>query len=190
MQWIGWCGRLDAGTGALRQNDHDTPCKRHDPAEDLLNRNFFTDAPSKIWATDLTYVPISSGFAYVSFEIDVYSLRILSRDSSTSRDTELVEQALQVALWQRRSEQKSQVRQVAGAIYLSDAGNEYTSQRYTQALAMEGLVPSISTIRDAFDNAAAETGMDLSKNEVAAKDSPFRTGPLLTESDAAEVAVE
>ena len=159
-------------------------------AKDLLNRNFFTDAPNKVWVTDFTYVPIRSGFAYVSFVIDLFSRRILSWASSTSHDTQFVEEALQLALWQRRSERNSHVRPVFGTVHHSDAGSEYTSQRYTQALAMEGLIPSIGSIGDAFDNAAAETVMGLFKNEAVAKDSPFRTGVLATESDVAEVVVD
>ncbi|MGP5027131.1 transposase, partial [Glutamicibacter ardleyensis] len=72
----------------------------------------------------------------------------------------------------------------------SDAGSEYTSARYTQTLAMEGLVPSIGTIGDAYDNAAAETVMGLFKNEAVAKDSPFRAGPLMAESDVVEIVVD
>ncbi|MCS3494537.1 putative transposase [Arthrobacter sp. JUb119] len=159
-------------------------------AKDLLNRNFYTDAPNKVWVTDFTYVPIRGGFAYVSFVIDLFSRRILSWASSTSHDTEFVEEALQLALWQRRIEQKAHVRSAFGTIHHSDADSEYTSQRYTQTLAMEGLVPSIGTIGDAFDNAAAETVMGLFKNEAVAKDSPFRTGVLATKADVDDVVVE
>ena len=159
-------------------------------AKDLLNRNFSTDAPNKDWITDFTYVPIRGGFAYMSFVIDLFSRRILSWASSTSHDTAFVEQALQLALWQRRSERKAHVRPVFGTIHHSDAGSEYTSQRYTQTLALEGLVPSIGTIGDAFDNAAAETVMGLFKNEAVAKDSPFRIGALDAKSDVDDVVVE
>lgn len=159
-------------------------------AKDLLNRNFFTDAPNKVWVTDFTYVPIRGGFAYVSFVIDLFSRRILSWASSTSHDTAFVEEALQLALWQRRTERHPQVRPVLGTVHHSDAGSEYTSARYTQTLAMEGLVPSIGTIGDAYDNAAAETVMGLFKNEAVAKDSPFRAGPLMAESDVVEIVVD
>lgn len=47
-------------------------------AKDLLNRNFYTDAPNKVWVTDFPYVPIRGGFAYVSFVIDLFSRRILA----------------------------------------------------------------------------------------------------------------
>ncbi|MNW62032.1 Integrase core domain protein [compost metagenome] len=126
----------------------------------------------------------------MSFVIDLFSRRILSWASSTSHDTEFVEEALQLALWQRRIEQKAHVRSAFGTIHHSDADSEYTSQRYTQTLAMEGLVPSIGTIGDAFDNAAAEMVMGLFKNEAVAKDSPFRTGVLATKADVDDVVVE
>ncbi len=158
-------------------------------AKDLLNRNFFTDAPNKVWVTDFTYVPIRGGFAYVSFVIDLFSRRILSWASSTSHDTAFVEEALQLALWQRRSERHPHVKPVLGTVHHSDAGSEYTSARYTQTLAMEGLVPSIGTI-GAYDNAAAETVMGLFKNEAVAKDSPFRAGLLMAESDVVEIVVD
>lgn len=93
-------------------------------AKDLLNRNFYTDAPNKVWVTDFTYVPIRGGFAYVSFVIDLFSRRILSWASSTSHDTEFVEEALQLALWQRRNELKPHVRPVFGTVHHSDAGSE------------------------------------------------------------------
>ena len=67
---------------------------------------------------------------------------------------------------------------------------EYTSQRYTQTLATEGLIPSIGSIGDAFDNAAAETVIGLFKNEAVARDSPFRTGALVAKADVDDVVVE
>lgn len=159
-------------------------------AKDLLNRNFYTDAPDKVWITDFTYVPTGSGFTYVSFVIDLFSRRILSWASSTSHDTEFVEEALRTALWHRRKGSGSRKSPVRGTVHHSDAGSEYTSQRYTQTLADEGLVPSIGSIGDAFDNAAAETVMGLFKNEAVARDSPFRTGALVAKADVDDVVVE
>lgn len=152
-------------------------------AKDLLNRGFHTDAPDKIWITDFSYVPTAAGFTYVSFVIDLFSRRILSWASSTSHDTEFVEEALHLALWERRQCGESRVSPPRGIIHHSDAGSEYTSKRYTETLALEGLIPSIGTIGDAFDNAAAETAMGLFKNEAVAKGSPFRSGPCRTQVD-------
>ena len=60
----------------------------------------------------------------------------------------------------------------------SDAGSQYTSIRFTETVALEGLTASIGSVGDAYDNAAAETVMGLFKNEAISKNSPFRTGPL------------
>ncbi|MGY2746995.1 transposase InsO family protein [Arthrobacter sp. UYCu723] len=67
---------------------------------------------------------------------------------------------------------------------------QYTSIRYTDTLALEGLQPSIGSVGDAYDNAAAETVMGLFKNEAVAKDSPFRAGALKTETDVVEIVFE
>lgn len=79
-----------------------------------------------------------------------------------------------MALWQRRHGSKSRKIPIHGVIVHSDVGSEYTSQRYTQTLTEEGLIPSIGTIGDAFDNASADTVMGLFKNEAVARDSSFR----------------
>ncbi len=70
-----------------------------------------------------------------------------------------------------------------GLIHHSDAGSQYTSIKFTETVALEGLVASIGTIGDAYDNAATETVMGLYKNEAVAKNSPFVTGPLKTLAD-------
>lgn len=55
---------------------------------------------------------------------------------------------------------------------------------------VEGLQPSIRSVGDTYDNAAAETVMRLFKNEAIAKNSPFRTDALKTENDAIEIVFE
>jgi hypothetical protein len=62
--------------------------------------------------------------------------------------------------------------------------------RYTDTLALEGLKPSIGSVGDAYDSAAAETVMGLFKSEAIAKDSPFRAGVLKTETDVMEIVFE
>ncbi|WP_347039251.1 integrase core domain-containing protein [Glutamicibacter halophytocola] len=90
----------------------------------------------------------------------------------------------------RRKGSESHKNPLQGTIHHSDAGSEYTSRRYTQTQAEEGLIPSISTIADAFDNAAAETVMGMFKNEAVAQNSTFRQGPLATKSNVDDVVVE
>ena len=70
-------------------------------AGNLLNRNFRTGAPNRIWVTDFTYVPVYSGFIYVALLIDVYSRAIVGWETFILKDTEFVEQCLKMALWRR-----------------------------------------------------------------------------------------
>ena len=67
---------------------------------------------------------------------------------------------------------------------------QYTSIRFTETVALEGLTASIGSVGDAYDNAAAETVMGLFKNEAVAKNSPFRTGPLTTIADVEEITFD
>lgn len=75
-------------------------------------------------------------------------------------------------------------------VYWPVESAQYTSIRFTDTVALEGLVASIGSVGDAYDNAAAETVMGLYKNEAIAKNSPFRTGPLRTIADVEEVTFD
>jgi len=72
----------------------------------------------------------------------------------------------------------------------SATGSQYTSIRYTDTLTMEGLQPSIGSVGDAYDNAAAVTVIGLVKNEAVAKDYPFHTGTLRNDDDVIEIVFE
>jgi len=99
----------------------------------------------------------------------------------------IVEVCLKMALWRREhAGHKVQPRM----IHHSDAGSQYTSIKFTETVVLEGLVASIGTIGDAYDNAAAETVMGLYRNEAVAKNSPFSTGPLKTLADVEELTFD
>ena len=149
-------------------------------AADLLNRQFRTSAPNRAWVTDFTYVPTWSGFSYVAFAIDLYSRAIVGWSVATTKDVAFVEACLSMALWRRDHTGRPVP---AGMIHHSDAGSQYTSIRFTETLALQGLSASIGSIGDAYDNAVAESFMGLFKNEAIAAGSPFRTGPLRTLAD-------
>jgi len=149
-------------------------------ARDLLNRHFRTTAPNRAWVTDFTYVPTWSGFTYVAFAIDLYSRAIVGWSASTAKDVAFVESCLAMALWRRDHTGRPVP---PGMIHHSDAGSQYTSIRFTETLALEGLSASIGTVGDAYDNAVAESVFGLFKNEAVATGSPFRTGPLRTLAD-------
>ena len=156
-------------------------------AKDLLNRCFSAPHPRRTWITDFTYVPTWAGFTYAALIIDLCSRKIVGWSTSTVKDTLFVEEALKMALWR----QEHTGRPVpSGLIHHSDAGSQYTSIRYTDTLQLEGLTPSIGTVGDAYDNAAAESVMGLFKHEAIAKGSPFRVGPLKTESEVQEIVLD
>lgn len=103
----------------------------------------------------------------------LYSRWIVGWETSTITDTVFVEHGLTIGLWWRQHGRRTVQ---AGLIHHSDAGSQYTTIRYTDTLALEGLQPSIGSVDDAGDNATAETVMGLSKNAAVVKDSP-RSGP-------------
>lgn len=156
-------------------------------AADLLNRRFRTHAPNRAWVTDFTYVPTWSGFTYVAFVIDLYSRAIVGWSASTVKDVAFVEACLAMALWRRDHTGRPIT---AGLIHHSDAGSQYTSIRFTETLALEGLSASIGTVGDAYDNAVAESVFGLFKNEALAPGSPFRAGPLRTLSDVEKITTD
>ncbi|RFA17545.1 IS3 family transposase, partial [Subtercola boreus] len=181
--------RIEGMNGLVRGRKTRTtiPGKNGKRAGDLLNREFSAPHPNHSWVTDFTYVPTWSGFVYVAFAIDLYSRAIVGWQCSTIKDTPFVEQCLRMALW-RRDHTGRPVR--PGMIHHSDAGSQYTSIRFTETVALEGLVASIGSVGDAYDNAAAETVMGLFKNEAIRNGSPFRTGPLKTLTNVEETVFD
>lgn len=127
---------------------------------DLVKRNFRADLPNKLWVNDLTYVPISSGFAYTSFVTDACSKRIVGWSVSASLSKEGPLSALEMAIWTRGGEDLS------GLVHHSDRGSQYLSIVYTKRLEEAGIVPSVGSKGDSYDNALAETINGLYKAEL------------------------
>jgi putative transposase len=137
-------------------------------APDLVKRRFTAEKPDQLWVSDFTYVPTWSGFAYTAFIIDVYARMIVGWRTATSMTTDLVMDALEMAVWTRRTHL------IKGVIAHSDAGSQYTSIRYTERLAQIGARPSIGTIGDSYDNALAEAVNALYKTELINQKGPWR----------------
>jgi putative transposase len=114
--------------------------------EDLVERQFYTDGPDRLWVADITYVPTWSGFLYLSMVLDVYSRRIVGWSMETHLRTELILAALNMAITQR---QPSEV------IHHSDRG--YTSYAFGKRCREAGVMPSMGSVGDAYDNAMAES---------------------------------
>ena len=118
-----------------------------------------------------TYVATWVGVVYVAFVIDAYARRILGWRAASSMRTQLVLDALEQAVWVRRREGAA----LAGLVYHTDAGAQYTSIAFTERLATIGVSPSIGTVGDAYDNALAETVVGLYKTELINPNKPWKT---------------
>lgn len=165
--------RLGLG-GVVRGRKQRTtiPAKNGIRAADRLNRDFTAIAPNLVWVADFTYVSTWAGWAYVAFVFDAYSRAIVGWTASGSKTTALVSKALNMAVW-RRDHYGYPVE--PGLIHHSDAGSQYTSVKFTESLALQGLSASMGSVGDAYDNALAESIIGLFKTEVVNRHGPFKT---------------
>jgi putative transposase len=144
-------------------------------AGDLVNRQFRVPAPNLLFVADFTYVPITSGgFVYTAFVIDAYAGDIPGWAVASRADAPLVKHALAFAVQTRHREGHPIT--PGTTVHHSDAGTQYTSIALGQHLEQAGILPSIGSVADAYDNALAETTIGLYKTECAGPGSPFHSG--------------
>jgi putative transposase len=118
------------------------------PAPDLVNRNFTADGRDRLWVADITYIPTASGFLYLAVVVDAWSRRVVGWSMATHLRTELVLEALNMALGQRRPQE---------VIHHSDQGSQYTSIAFGQRCREASVRPSMGSVGDCFDNALCES---------------------------------
>ncbi len=135
-----------------------------------MARQFRAPAPNRLWVADLTYVKTKthSGWVYVAFVVDVYSRFVVGWQAARSLRTDLALDALEMALWTRRT------RPAKGLIHHSDRGVQYLAIRYTEHLAEAGVIPSVGSRGDSDDNALAESLGGLYKAEWIRHCGPWR----------------
>jgi putative transposase len=129
-------------------------------AVDLVDRQFYTDGPDRLWVADITYVPTWSGFLYLAMVLDVYSRRIVGWAMETHLRTELILAALNMAITQRRPQ---------AVIHHSDRGCQYTSYAFGKRCREAGVMPSMGSVGDAYDNAMAESFFASLEREVLSR---------------------
>src|SRR6185295_8661828 len=135
---------------------------------DHVNRQFRAPRPNALWVSDFTYVATWSGFVYVAFVIDAYARRIVGWRVSRTAHASFVLDALEQALHDRKPVS-------GGLVHHSDHGVQYVSIKYTERLVEAGLVPSVGSVGDSYDNALAETINGLYKAEVIHRRGPWRS---------------
>jgi putative transposase len=150
---FGCGGRRRKARMTLRSHTERTP-----PAPDLVKRNFTPEAPDRLWVADITYVRTWKGWLYLSFVLDTYSRRIVGWSMANNLKTELVLDALNMAIYNRRPR--------PGLIHHSDRGSQYTSVEFGNRLKEAGLLPSMGSVADAYDNSMAESFVSTLKREL------------------------
>ena len=118
------------------------------PAPDLVERRFEAHAPDRLWVADLTCVPTRTGFLFLAVVVDGFSRRVVGWSMATHLRTERVLEALNMARSQRRPER---------VIHHCDQGSQYTSYAFAMRCRERGVVPSMGSLGDCYDNAMAES---------------------------------
>ncbi len=118
------------------------------PAPDLVERNFTADGPDQLYVADITYIPTWAGFLFLAVVLDVCTRRVVGWAMANNLRTQLVLDALNMALHQR---------QPTNVIHHSDQGCQYTSIAFGQRCKRAGVRPSMGSVGDCFDNAMCES---------------------------------
>jgi len=142
----------DAGlVGACHRQGGPTTTRRDKearPAPDLVDRNFTASGPNQLWIADITYIPTATGFLYLAVVLDVWSRKIVGWSMANHLRAELVLDALEMAVRQRRPKD---------VVHHSDQGSQYTSLAFGKRCSEAGVRPSMGSVGDAYDNAMAES---------------------------------
>ncbi len=117
-------------------------------APDLVKRDFTADRPDQLWVADITYIRTWAGFLYLAVVMDAFSRRIIGWSMANHLRAELVIDALQMAIQQRRPE---------GVVHHSDQGSQYTSLAFGKRCREANVRPSMGSIGDCYDNALCES---------------------------------
>jgi putative transposase len=130
-------------------------------APNALDRRFEAVAPNKKWVADFTYIWTAEGWLYVAAVIDLYSRRVVGWSMSASMTSELVTDALMMALWRRGK--------ADALLHHSDRGSQYTSEQFQRLMAEHGVTCSMSRAGNCWDNAAMESFFSSMKIERIAR---------------------
>ena len=140
-------------TSSTRQNPAATP------APDLVNRDFTASAPNRLWVADATRIPCGEGVFWLAAVRDAFSNRIVGWRCSDRCDTDLILGALEYAVWSRGIRD-------GDVVHHSDHGSNYTSLRFSQRLDDHGILASMGSVGDSYDNALMENFFSTLKTEL------------------------
>jgi putative transposase len=156
----------EAGIQGAKRRGKPWRTTKPDPAAqrrpDLVERDFSATEPNRLWVGDLTYLRSWEGVTYLAFVIDAFSRKVVGWQLASHMRTDLVLDALRMALGQRDPGADFEL------VAHTDRGSQYTSADYTQELDDHGVLASVGSVGDAYDNAMAESFVDTFKTELIA----------------------
>jgi transposase InsO family protein len=152
--------RLEGLRGYTPRRFRKTTDSRHQHriAPNLLARRFAVAAPNRVWAGDITYVPTRSGWLYLAVLLDLHSRRVVGWAMANRVTQALTQQALAMAVEQRRPG--------PGLLHHSDQGVQYAATQYRDRLKTLGITASMSRKGNPYDNAVVESFFSSLKNEL------------------------
>lgn len=127
-------------------------------APDLLERRFAADRPDQVWVADITYIPTHEGWLFLAAVVDLCSRKVVGWSMRADLQADLVVDAVSMAIARRKP--------AAGVVHHSDRGSQYASLAFGTTLRDSGLVASMGSRGDAYDNALAESFMSTIKTEL------------------------
>lgn len=148
----GRMSRVKAKFRVTTDSNHQRPV-----APNVLDRDFTASAPNQKWATDITYLPTAEGWLYLAVVLDLFSRRVVGWSMGATLQTSLVQEALQMALQQRRPG--------GGLLHHSDRGSQYASDAYQELLREHVIIGSMSRRGNCWDNAVVESFFGKLKTE-------------------------
>jgi len=150
---LGICCKQKKKFKATTGSNHSLPV-----AENLLNQEFETTAPSRVWLADITYIPTEEGWLYLAAHKDLFAGEVVGYAMGPRMTKSLVMQSLFKAA--------SAKRPGPGLIHHSDRGSQYCSQEYRKMLDRFGMKASMSRKGDCYDNAPMESFWGMLKSEL------------------------
>jgi putative transposase len=127
----------------------------------LLEQKFTAEGPNQAWVTDITYIRTADGWLFLAVVIDLFSRQVVGWSMQPRMQTDLVLQALLMAVWRRKPEQR--------VVVHSDQGSQYTSEQFQRLMADNGVTCSMSRSGNVWDNAAMESFFSSLKTERTAR---------------------
>lgn len=126
-------------------------------ANNQLARQFDPSIANQAWVTDITYIRTHEGWLYLAVVLDIFSRKVVGWAMQSTMHTDLVLQALMMAIWRRKAP--------AGLLVHSDQGTQFTGHDWQDFLKAHGLISSMSRRGNCHDNAVAESFFQLLKRE-------------------------